>query len=348
MANTDVLKGLAQGASYANPVVGGAFSVFNNIFSAISSAKQQQEAHRMAMAQSLYNSEIQRQLWNTQLREGPSRQVAGMKAAGLNPALAGGSSVGTPPLSSSPGSPVGANPIRLENPADRIFDAMRLGNETKVSDAQANAFDAQAEEIRSRIPGNQANSRILQDRADRYAEILDNEINKGKKEIGLLGEQSESERKRREVMGQQILEMQQNVEKMRSEVRNMDADTAYKKMKTVWEQKEIQAHINELRALAVKHGKEGAYFDDKAYAEIQNSITNMVLAKSEEERNAAQTRLAHIQADLTEKYGDAEKIGQIFGSIVGTAASSFLGVGIGAKALGLGGKAAVKVAGFFR
>lgn len=136
MANTDALKGLAQGASYANPVIGGAFSVFNNIFSAMASSKRQQEAHRMAMAQSLYNAEIQRHLWNTQLREGPSRQVAGMKAAGLNPAMAQGTSLGTSPLSSSPGSPVPANPVQLENPIRGMLEGSQVNLTQSQSERQ--------------------------------------------------------------------------------------------------------------------------------------------------------------------------------------------------------------------
>lgn len=97
------------------------------------SARQQERAAEYASAQALQNAEIQRSLWENQLREGAARQVSGMKSAGLNPAMMQGGMPGTPPLSSSPGTPIGANPVQSPDIGTLLNDSARLDNETKMN-----------------------------------------------------------------------------------------------------------------------------------------------------------------------------------------------------------------------
>ena len=126
-----------------NPLVVLAGSAIASGISGAISSGQQRRAAEYASAQSRENAEIQRSLWKDQLREGPARQIAGMKAAGLNPAMLQGGMPGTPALSSSPGSPVGANPVKFD-PVGDMLDAQRVENETKLADAQAKLLKEQA------------------------------------------------------------------------------------------------------------------------------------------------------------------------------------------------------------
>lgn len=119
-----------------NPVVGGAFSVGSTLLSGMYSRHQQEHAAQLASSQSVQNADIQRNLWETSLREGKSREVSGMKAAGLNPALAQDSGT-VNGISSAPGTPVGANPVNVQNPIDAI-------NSTKIADAQVRLLNSQA------------------------------------------------------------------------------------------------------------------------------------------------------------------------------------------------------------
>lgn len=226
------------------------------------------------------------------------------------------------------------NVVDASSVANALISGQNAESQYILNQGLANKANAEAEDIRAGIPGTQANAQMLQQRADRYSEILGNEITQGEENINLTKEQQVSEQKKREEIDQNIKFVVEKISEVRASVRKLDAETAYVEMKKVWEQKEMQAHIAELYALADYHKKAGdaAVMTAKAsignaIANLKDSITRASLAPSEKERNEAEANIAKIQKELTEKYGDAERISGLVAGFVGTAATCFFAGG---------------------
>lgn len=232
--------------------------------------------------------------------------------------------------------------------AQAVIGAQDSTSRYILNEGLADKAHAEAEDIRAGIPGTRAGAAMQEMRLDRYSEILGNEITQGEENINLTKEQQLSEQKKREEIDKNIKFIDEKISEVRASVRKMDAETAYTQMKTVWEKKEMQAHISELYALADYHKKAGAAAVDTAKAALKNAAaalkdasTRAMLAPSEKERNIAEADIAKIQKGLTEKYGDAQRISDIVAGFVGTAASCFFAAGA-AKMLFKGGASVVR------
>lgn len=239
-------------------------------------AAQAQEYTRENMATQFKNS-------RSMVQDSPGLTVAGLRAAGLNPAFANGSMTGN--IASSPSA---STPSAPQSPLQGLgSSAIEAANQSRLTDAQADWYESEAEKNRELLPG-------------QLKELNENII--------LIQKNQNS-------VDTSISQMQKNIEQAQSVIDNNQADTAQKKEQTrimveTWDKqkdviasqlKETAANIENLRsqAYAAKMNANSQAKVSSAMSSYYNSL--IAVNKQQVEILKAQQRISDKEAEKIEK-----------------------------------------------
>lgn len=324
----------ALATAAAPSVVSGIANVFGGLFG---SNKQGQETrenmrlqHKLNKEEMAYSSGLQRSqqewLMNTQY----GKTVAGMKNAGLNPAMANGTTPATPaagsPSSGSSGPSAGMPDFNLGASVDTYLRAKQVENETKVADSEAKLNEANAEKVGAEKESLDITNKHLE-------ESLIEQIKATKAGRELTEEQKLNViEERRKVI--------KELDEIASRIRLNDANEDLAKEQKIQLKKEVAAKVRLMYSQA-------NYHDVMSEVALVNCVVNYVEAKSrlkvnesqievnnsqidlnktQEQLNKSQEELNRVIKELTEKYGDADRITSLIGNCLGNIAEvAFLG-----------------------
>lgn len=301
-------------AALGGAAVSGLFSLAGNAQQAGYTKEQQKLQSRLNREEMAHSMALQRgyQEWMNNTQYGAS--VSGMKNAGLNPAMAGGSgsgvgasgSVGKPSSGSSGpafhGEGLGSAVAQGAGTAAEIAATQkRLDNETKVAEAQAAALNAQAEKDSKSGQLMQLDINSYEDRLAADLALKGQQTEEAKFHAGLYKQQKESEEQNTKNLQatydnikKQGKVLDATVTELNARARQEDAQALYLDMKRVWEKREIQALIS--------------HYKTEDQTMIFNAVVGLYSAQSQAELNAAVARWQNAQAQLAEDYGDMDHI----------------------------------------
>lgn len=250
------------------------FSALSNVFgSLIGASSQNRNIDKQIDAQSKENertrkynlqlAEKQNQWnidqWNREVQyNDPAAQMARFKAAGLNPNLIYGQTNTAPQLSGSLTSGAPATPTdmsALGSKSSPLAAVFRSIGEQRMLDAQIRNIDAQTNKTEAETEGQYSTNEILATDA-KFREVL----NQGQIDLGnaqIRGIDSNIAKNETEIskMRQETVNLQHEsdnllakYDEIRANIANIDASTAYTKLRGVLESQETQATVRKLAA----------------------------------------------------------------------------------------------------
>lgn len=151
----------------------------------------------------------------------PFAQMARMKAAGLNPDLAYGQqnlSAASPEMTAGePGSPMDYSPVANSR---TIGDTVNQAANTRLTNAQAQLAESQANKVDAETTGQTINNEWLPKLLKGQVDINDAEIKQKLADAGLKGKQIEVATEQIKVMQQSVKESQKKIEDLQSQMEN--------------------------------------------------------------------------------------------------------------------------------
>lgn len=266
-----------------------------------------------------------------------SAQVQGLKNAGLNPAMAGGSSIGgmsggsAHPTTGGPGSGMSGGSFDYGTTMMAIDQqAQRIENETKVADAQANALNAEADRNSKDAELKGLDIQSYDQRLQSQLHLQSAEAYNQNMQGNLYHQKEKTEIYQTEKASAEVVGAMYDNELKLQEFRTKSLEQRRTLLEMALRSKEVEANIRHLNT------------QDRVA--MQDCITRMYTAENDAEYKDAQKALADLQADMIRKYGDPEHIAGLIsqtlsavgGIALGAAAGRFVK---GGKALSKGGKA---------
>lgn len=337
----DIGNGLCPYAPHKKPILDSLIGAGINLIGGFAQGAQQhtftQEQQklqsRLNKDEMAYSNGLQRaqQEWLMNSQYGAA--VSGMKGAGLNPATANGTSLSTPSASSpttGPSGPSAGMPnIDLVASMKGIQD---IKNSVKLTDAQTDALDAQADKDR-------ADANLKRKDINSYGDRLAADLANKDAQTKLYGEQSNEAKENANYLRQKGGEIQENIKLIQQHVRESKANESFTRAQEREYKRVVDAQVKQ--AFAAKH-----WYDTQSSLMVQEALFKWTTMTSEADAQDAQRLLNDAMRRLTEKYGDAKEVAQIISDVTrsfGDVAMDFL---IGSKLGGIGKVGKVATAGY--
>lgn len=336
-------KPLGIGLPYApnKPCIFGLESLVGGVMNIAGNAQQhaynkelkqmQSRLNREEMADSMQmQKDYQNMVWDT----GTSKQVSGMKNAGLNPAMSGGAAAGgasgsfaghptTGPASgsSSPG------PMYGDSLVQSLATEQRLENETNVANAQAEALEAQAEKDRK-------SAGLTQKETD----VFDEKWNQAKKESDSVIKRNEAasaaDYSRSSLYKQQKLTEEERTKTERENQRYVrNAAESQRQLAENYRQDSINKKVDrwkvakELQLAYKRYNLDVDGFTWKQKTDIKkleydyiDCWSRYITAETAAERTYWEGELARVEFHLQDHYGHDERRVGVFRKFIGAGA----------------------------
>lgn len=280
--------------------------------------------------------DYQNMVWDT----GTSKQVSGMKNAGLNPAMAGGAgaaggsgSFAAHPTSGASGPSASGGTDFGSQVTAAAMDGLRLENETNVANAQAEALEAQAEKDRKAAGLTQ-----------KETDVFDEKWNQAKKESDSVIKRNEAasaaDYSRSSLYKQQKLTEEERVKTERENQRYVrNAAESQRQLAENYRQDSINKKVDrwkvakELQLAYKRYNLDVDGFTWKQKTDIKkleydyiDCWSRYITAETAAERTYWEGELARVEFHLQDHYGhDDRRIG-IFRKFIGAGADIIMDV----------------------
>lgn len=301
--------------SLIGSVVSGLFGLGGNAQQSVYTKEQQRLQSKLNREEQSHSMALQKgqQEWLNNTQYGAA--VSGMKNAGLNPAMAGGGSVGAMSGGSAghPSSGAAGPAAHGEGLGSAVaqgaavgneiqLSQKRLENETKVANAQANALNAQATKDSKTSQLTQLDIDSYQDRLNAELEERRSRSENYRKQSALYGQQYETEKVRTKSENAKFIGYLADNELKLQEFRLRD-----------------EANKREWISIGLKRTElkiQALHFDRQDRAMFEDVVTRIYMAENDAAYKEALTNLNTFEAEMISKYGDAEHIAKIFGEVL--------------------------------
>lgn len=204
---------------------------------------------QLAMLQNKWN----RQQWQMEnAYNSPSAQIQRMRAAGLNPDMMYGGGVSGNLSASSPSMTSGAPSSPMDFTA---LSSKRTLGDIALDTAQLNQIEATTEKIKSETEGQEHQNDILASESKFRDALLQGQIDLTRMQIRGINSDMQVNNSQMMKMRAETRKLNQETENLmksydliKSQISNLDADTAYKQLRGVLDSKETDALVNKLAA----------------------------------------------------------------------------------------------------
>lgn len=301
-------------------MIGGIVQGIGQIAGSLMNAKQEEKNRQMQIQENQKDRDWQEMMWNKSNEyNDPSQQLQRYKEAGLNPNLVfgqGGSSIaaqfGSPSSHNIGTSPQYGDALKgLGNVFTAIEELKNLKKTGENLDADTDKKEAEADEVRSRIPGNNADAeakkidnlfRMDKNQLDVEGKRLDNELKK--ETVGLTKEQREQIRVACDKGRKDIEYVDKMIQKADKDMEFTDKQMSEIDQRLAMAWAELGPRIQALNAQARR---------DLATAAAQDALANLYTAQAWTEdsmRGANLDKVLQECANLAEQ-GKAVTLGNI-------------------------------------
>lgn len=309
-----------------------------------SAENQKMRAYNLQLAK-LQNAWNLQQWQRENAYNAPSAQLSRMRAAGLNPDMMYGGGVEGNISASSPMMDSGA----ASSPVDwSALGSKRTIADTIMSSKQLEMMDAQIDKTKAEGENTSVQSQILKsDAAYRDAfnqgqiDLQNMQIRGIASDINVNEQQISESRAMTAKLNQEVVNLQENLSLIRSQVMNLDAQTASRRLHDILDSKEVDAKIRQMAA-------DTNLSYEQAKAISQKTLWEVIGLQSQIEVDNATLQNINVRTDSVEFDLQQAKSWDDFERSLGsfTKITNGLSMVTGAIGLLLGGKSPKPIKGF--
>lgn len=297
----------------------------------------QSRLNREEMVDSMQmQKDYQNMVWDT----GTAKQVSGMKNAGLNPAMSGGSAVaggsgsfGAHPTSGAASGPLGQGMPLGSQMVEAEQNAQRIENETKVAEAQADALSAQADKDRKSAGLTQKETDVFDEKWNQAKKESDSVIARNeaaayqdRQHGALYGQQKLTEEERTKTERENQRYVRNAAETQRELAENYRQDSINKKVDRWKIAKELKLAYKRFNLDVDGFTWQQKTDIKKLEYEYIDCWSRFISAETDAERTFWEGKLASVEYHLQEHYGHDERRIGIFRKFVGAGADVIMDV----------------------